>query len=89
MYPEVSPNCLRCKFAEGSRIHMFWLCPCLNKYWTEVFHKLSQVLQVKIEPNPLVGLFGVWEGSLHLSKEKCRLLASSSWGAFLKLLQIP
>lgn len=61
IYSEVSPYCLRRKSAEASLIHTFWLCPCLNRYWTEVVHTLSRVLQVKLEPQPLVALFGVKE----------------------------
>ncbi|KAF3835652.1 hypothetical protein F7725_028210 [Dissostichus mawsoni] len=42
MYPDVSPNCDTCQTAEASLIHMYWSCPSLSMYWTEIFQTLSQ-----------------------------------------------
>ncbi len=52
MYSELSPNCDKCNSPGATLIHMFWLCPSLEKFWKEVFH-------YPIEPNPLMSLFGV------------------------------
>lgn len=58
MYPDVNPCCDKCRISEASLIHMFWTCPSLEKYWKEVFQTLSLILNCKLEPDPLVALFG-------------------------------
>lgn len=32
IYPQINPTCDRCKSAEATLIHMFWLCPNLEGY---------------------------------------------------------
>ena len=71
MYSDVSPYCVKCKFAEASLIHMYWSCFSLNKYWRESFHTLSWVSNTKIEQTPLTALFGIMEGVEQLTTEKC------------------
>lgn len=41
---------------------MFWLCPGLEKYWREVFQILCIILNVDLEPNPVIGLSGNGRG---------------------------
>lgn len=77
-YPDVSPLCDKCNIFEGSLFHMYWSCPSLKKFWTEVFHTLSQVLGVSLEPQPLTALFGVTGGQLRLSAGGRRTLAFTS-----------
>lgn len=36
---------------KASLIHMFWMCPSLEKYWMDVFQTLSLILNVDLEPN--------------------------------------
>lgn len=43
---------------------MYWSCPSLGQFWTEVFHSLFKILNVSLPPNPLMALFGVDEVSL-------------------------
>lgn len=78
MYSEVSPYCVKCKIAEASLIHMYWSCSSLNKYLREIFHTLSQVLKIKLKPNPLTALFGIMEGEEQLPVEKHHTLSFSS-----------
>lgn len=78
IYPDISPYCVKCKHVEASLIHMYWSCSDLGKYWREVFHTLSRVLKVKLEPNPLTALFGVMGGEKKLTTAKQRILSFAS-----------
>lgn len=62
MYPEVSSYCDKCKVIEASFIPMYWLCPSLHGFWTEVFHTLSLILNLYLEPDPMFALFGITGG---------------------------
>lgn len=42
--PQINPTCDRCKSAEATLIHVFWLCPNLENYWRIIFEALSTVL---------------------------------------------
>ena len=53
-HPDVDPCCKE----EASLIHIFWTCPSLEKYWREAFQTLSLIVNLDIEPKPLVTLFG-------------------------------
>lgn len=35
------------------------LCPGIHTFWKEVFHTLSCILKVYLDPDPLTALFGV------------------------------
>ncbi len=37
IYPSVSSLCLKWKSNEGTLAHLFWFCPKMRKFWTEVF----------------------------------------------------
>ncbi|XP_059837717.1 uncharacterized protein LOC132400604 [Hypanus sabinus] len=78
-YPDISPLCDKCKRGEASRIHMYWFCHSLEKFWKDVFTTLSYILNQHLEPNPLIALFDFWgETDLHLSPTKCRILSFAS-----------
>lgn len=78
LYSDISPECDKCKSADASLIHMYWTCPSLEQYWRSVFDTLSGILEIRIEPHPLVALFGVapedWQ--LPLAKQKSLAFAS-------------
>ena len=38
---------------------MFWSCPNLETFWTEVFDSISRAYGLVIDPNPLSAIFGV------------------------------
>ncbi len=59
IYPQINPICDRCKLEDATLFHMFWLCPKLKGYWKAIFEALSTVLTVKIDPNPLMSIFGI------------------------------
>lgn len=73
MHPPYVPAIV---LSKASLLHISWLCPRLNKHWNKAFHTLSQAFQVKMQPNPWMGLFGVREGRIHLpNEEKSRIQA--------------
>lgn len=37
IYNSVSPLCDRCNIGEGSLAHLFWHCPVLNAFWSQIF----------------------------------------------------
>lgn len=54
LYPDLHPNCNKCKSPSASLIPKFWLCPSLEKFWKNVFQTLSETLDCPIEPYPLI-----------------------------------
>lgn len=69
IYPDLSPNCDKCKSPSASLIQMFGLCPSLEKFWENVFQTLSHTLDCVIKPNPLIAVCSVTEEE-GLSKAK-------------------
>lgn len=57
-YFSVSPTCSKCKSAEGTLGHLSWLCPKLNKFWSEIFKCFSDVYDCDITPNPHTAILG-------------------------------
>lgn len=80
IYPHIDPVCDRCKLAPASLIHMFWSCPSLQSYWSNIFGTLSEVLGVTLDLNVLLALFGVMPTTVTLQKSK------ADFAAFLMLL---
>lgn len=62
-YPSVSPTCPKCKSADGTLAHLFWLCPKLNHFWCDIFKCFSNVYKCNISPDPCTSIFG---GTQHL-----------------------
>lgn len=63
IYPSVSPLCIKCKSNEGTLAHLFWFCPKICKFWSEVFCFYSKVLKKDFPHDPLVAILG-WAPSL-------------------------
>lgn len=59
---------------------MFWSCPSLQNYWSQIFKTLSKVLTNHIEPLAFTALFGTLPPSLDMPKYK------SDFVAFVTLL---
>lgn len=58
IYPSISPLCDRCKSAEGSLAHLFWTCPSLYNFWSEIFKWFSDIYNCEFKPDPNIALFG-------------------------------
>lgn len=63
IYPSVSPLCIKCKSNEGTLAHLFWFCPKICKFWSEVFCFYSKVLKTDFPQDPKVAILG-WSPSL-------------------------
>ena len=70
IYPEVSPNCDKCLSAEDTLLHSFALCPKVQTYWINIFAVLSKILNLNLEPDPLIVIFGVSEDTMRLTKHQ-------------------
>ena len=58
IYPTIDPSCPRCKAQPADHMHMFWSCPNLTKFWSDIFNAYSKMFQKVITPNPICALFG-------------------------------
>ncbi len=58
-FPDKNDACNRCKQAPADHVHMFWSCPRLVTFWSNVFDTLGKALNVELSPNPLTAVFGV------------------------------
>ena len=58
IYPTVDPSCPRCKAQPADHIHMFWSCPRLTKFWSDIFNAYSIMFRKVVSPNPICALFG-------------------------------
>lgn len=74
IYPAISPLCDRCKSADGSLTHIFWLCPHIQRYWSKIFKWFSGVYGKDILPDPELALFGCSETALYFTSEEQQAL---------------
>ena len=58
IYPNATDSCNRCKQSPADHSHMFWSCPRLATFWSEIFKTLSTAYDTTISPEPLLALFG-------------------------------
>lgn len=57
-YPSVSPICPKCKAEEGTLGHLFWFCPKLYEFWSDIFICLSTIHGCDITPDPYTAILG-------------------------------
>ena len=58
IYANVSDSCNRCNQSPADHTHMFWSCPRLATFWSEIFNTLNTAYGTAISPDPLLALFG-------------------------------
>ncbi len=51
IFGSVSPICDRCGVDEGSLSHLFWSCPVLNKFLSDIFQWFSSQYGLNIHPD--------------------------------------
>lgn len=78
IYPGLDPNCVRCNQAPATLGHMFWTCPKLCTFWSEIFNTFSYICKKKIDPDPATATFGVAPSNSGLSKYDSHLIAFST-----------
>lgn len=74
-YPDVSPLCDKCKFAEGTLLHSFWECPVIQKFWSSIFFFYSGVYQRNLTPDRDMILFGCSTETQNLPQHLRNVLA--------------
>lgn len=42
-YPNLPSTCWRCNTADGTFLHIWWSCPLIQPYWTEIHSLISQI----------------------------------------------
>lgn len=58
IYPNTDASCDRCKNSPADLTHMFWSCPALAIYWSTIFKMLSEALNIDLQPNAAMAIFG-------------------------------
>lgn len=58
IYPNVTNSCNRCQKCPGNHSHMFWFCPRLTTFWSEISKTLRTAYNTIVSPDPLLALFG-------------------------------
>ena len=51
--PDVSDACNRCGQSPADLVHMFWACPRLSEFWTDIFKSFKDIAGVDVPPDPL------------------------------------
>ena len=59
IFPNINPLCDRCKQAPATILHMFWSCPTLVHFWSNIFHTISKAYDINIVPSPMAAVFGI------------------------------
>ena len=67
--PSNSQNCWRCVVEPGDFIHIFWLCPKIVAFWSEILTMIARVTSVRLEQEVEICLLGLIEGNA-ISKER-------------------
>ena len=62
IYPSVPAGCWRCTFAPAAAEHVFWSCPRIKPFWSEVTSCISAVLLTPVPMTITVCLLGLVEG---------------------------
>ena len=61
VYPSTSSQCWRCVFSPADSEHIFWKCPHIQTFWSEVVECLTEVLSVPVPLTARVCLLGLIE----------------------------
>ena len=85
IFDSVSPMCDRCGGAEGSLSHLFWYCPVLDNFWSDIFNWFSKQYRVSIQPDCNLAIFGSSEGTTTLPSH-CKQVLKTGMVAAKKLI---
>ncbi len=75
LYPNIDETCDRCNASKADLTHMFWSCTKLRQFWFSIFEILNSAFNLRIQPNPIMALFGVTGDDIHITKDKENALA--------------
>lgn len=76
IYPTASDSCNRCQQSSTNHTHMFWSCPSLSNFWSQIFDTLATVLNVELSLDPSSAQFGIPPLKLtNIPSIKCSVLS--------------
>lgn len=75
IYPDTDPSCPRCKGQPANHTHMFWSCPTLTTFWSDIFNTFTKIYGETVNPNPLTAIFGISPPSCPLSRNARDVIA--------------
>ena len=67
IFHNLSSICDKCKNLEANLTHSFATCSKLNYYWTEIFKVISEVLKIRLDPDPKLIILGILDSNLVLT----------------------
>lgn len=85
IFESVSPMCDRCNRAEGSLAHLFWYCPVLDNFWSDIFNWFSKQYKTNIQPDCNLAIFGSSEKTSTLPSY-CKQVLKTGMVAAKKLI---
>uniref|UniRef100_A0A803K7H0 Reverse transcriptase domain-containing protein n=1 Tax=Xenopus tropicalis TaxID=8364 RepID=A0A803K7H0_XENTR len=79
--PESSSLCFRGCKAQGNYYHSWWLCPIVEKFWSQTFQLISQVLQTEVTIDQELALFSLPTTNLTKTQNKLTIqfIAAARW----------
>lgn len=87
LYPDKLDNkCNRCSQTPCNLTHMFWSCPKLSEFWRLFFKAISDILDINLNPNPHIAIFGKPPDDLHVTNIQNNVIAFSSLVARKRIL---
>lgn len=87
IFESVSPMCDRCGRAEGSLSHLFWHCPVLDNFWSDIFNWFSKQYKINIQPDCNLAIFGSFERTSTLPSH-CEQALKTGMVAAKKLISL-
>ena len=86
LFPGTNDICDRCGLSPADHVHMFFSCPKLVNFWSCFFESLNNALNIKLEPCPLISIFGVPRNPTSLTKKNSDVVAFDSLIARRRIL---
>ena len=62
IFPNINPLCDRCKQTPATILHMFWSCPTLVNFWSNIFDTISRAYDIIVVPSAKAAVFGILSG---------------------------
>lgn len=86
IFPGTDPKCIRCHQAPATFGHMFWTCPRLGTFWSEIFNTSSYICRRRIDPDTVIATFGNAPSNSGISRHQSNLIAFSTQRAHRLIL---
>lgn len=78
IFPNMDSSCPRCQNQPADLFHMFWSCPLLQAFWTDIFNAYSVMSGTTIPPNPICAIFGFTDETRSIKSDFYIVIAFTS-----------